>query len=101
RHTRSKRDWSSDVCSSDLAMSWWLMRVKEPGPTTYPLKCSGTFWKLFRSVKPHLAMARLRPPLKFSTPHGRVDGPLRICSREGKIGRASCRERQERVDGRA
>src|SRR5437868_8758502 len=22
RHTRSKRDWSSDVCSSDL--SWWM-----------------------------------------------------------------------------
>src|SRR5207249_7997989 len=22
RHTRSKRDWSSDVCSSDLAESW-------------------------------------------------------------------------------
>src|SRR5699024_11685864 len=22
RHTRSKRDWSSDVCSSDLLMTW-------------------------------------------------------------------------------
>src|SRR5437868_7652497 len=27
RHTRSKRDWSSDVCSSDLALSTWLYRI--------------------------------------------------------------------------
>src|SRR5699024_12203937 len=25
RHTRSKRDWSSDVCSSDLCPSWGWM----------------------------------------------------------------------------
>src|SRR5699024_11773400 len=24
RHTRSKRDWSSDVCSSDLGVSLWM-----------------------------------------------------------------------------
>src|SRR6266513_4256095 len=23
RHTRSKRDWSSDVCSSDLGLTWF------------------------------------------------------------------------------
>src|SRR5207247_5861303 len=23
RHTRSTRDWSSDVCSSDLLTGWW------------------------------------------------------------------------------
>src|SRR5690349_24889597 len=23
RHTRSLRDWSSDVCSSDLGRTWW------------------------------------------------------------------------------
>src|SRR5699024_11364006 len=27
RHTRSKRDWSSDVCSSDLFLSPWLTGV--------------------------------------------------------------------------
>src|SRR5207249_8947114 len=26
RHTRSKRDWSSDVCSSDLARRPWRFR---------------------------------------------------------------------------
>src|SRR5699024_3464337 len=25
RHTRSKRDWSSDVCSSDLQRDWYVM----------------------------------------------------------------------------
>src|SRR5437868_5992798 len=28
RHTISKRDWSSDVCSSDLAFSFTLLRKK-------------------------------------------------------------------------
>src|SRR5207249_9161529 len=27
RHTRSKRDWSSDVCSSDLWSHRWTQRV--------------------------------------------------------------------------
>src|SRR5699024_12087381 len=27
RHTRSKRDWSSDVCSSDLTRTWYGARI--------------------------------------------------------------------------
>src|SRR5699024_3962416 len=39
RHTRSKRDWSSDVCSSDLTtrsynFTWQLMQVGFPYPST-------------------------------------------------------------------
>src|SRR5204862_5509508 len=31
RHTRSLRDWSSDVCSSDL-VAWWMMeRLHDEG----------------------------------------------------------------------
>src|SRR5207249_9352634 len=30
RHTRSKRDWSSDVCSSDLAMSFMDGELRRP-----------------------------------------------------------------------
>src|SRR5699024_12177934 len=36
RHTRSKRDWSSDVCSSDLADLAgidWAARLREQSPT--------------------------------------------------------------------
>src|SRR5699024_11754835 len=31
RHTRSKRDWSSDVCSSDLAAKYYKRAVLELG----------------------------------------------------------------------
>src|SRR5699024_11675823 len=30
RHTRSKRDWSSDVCSSDLGIIHQLISVDDP-----------------------------------------------------------------------
>src|SRR5699024_11589439 len=32
RHTRSKRDWSSDVCSSDLASAWKSPARRSPRP---------------------------------------------------------------------
>src|SRR5438067_13738446 len=35
RHTRSKRDWSSDVCSSDL-LAWILARRCSRGSTPAP-----------------------------------------------------------------
>src|SRR5699024_11810724 len=38
RHTRSKRDWSSDVCSSDLALPSAVWRVR---PRVYLLLLSG------------------------------------------------------------
>src|SRR5699024_11773239 len=31
RHTRSKRDWSSDVCSSDLARAAFTGELERPG----------------------------------------------------------------------
>src|SRR5207249_5657753 len=67
-HTRSKRDWSSDVCSSDLltsfrpalvvglmpASDWksctpppWLFRVAVPSSTSLPLSFSMTVPALF------------------------------------------------------
>src|SRR5699024_2293606 len=43
RHTRSKRDWSSDVCSSDLAVPWPPRSARPSGP-----RCArsrrGTTW---------------------------------------------------------
>src|SRR5204862_3181336 len=33
RHTRSLRDWSSDVCSSDLDMWQMVRRLRESGVT--------------------------------------------------------------------
>src|SRR5207249_6453947 len=34
RHTISKRDWSSDVCSSDLCFSWGARSLPQAGPRT-------------------------------------------------------------------
>src|SRR5207249_7052569 len=32
RHTRSKRDWSSDVCSSDLMTIWFVLASSAEAP---------------------------------------------------------------------
>src|SRR5699024_11751635 len=37
RHTRSKRDWSSDVCSSDLAL-----KAQAVAARNYALRCMST-----------------------------------------------------------
>src|SRR5699024_7272376 len=37
RHTRSKRDWSSDVCSSDLPLNRHLMTTLEPGNHSFTI----------------------------------------------------------------
>src|SRR5207249_9274923 len=44
RHTRSKRDWSSDVCSSDLVMIAWMndWRYGQNIPTS-PWRSADTF----------------------------------------------------------
>src|SRR5699024_11647682 len=71
RHTRSKRDWSSDVCSSDLVLK---------------------LDHLVRSGKDHLMLAHDRPAA-----HG-TDADLLLLSLLAhlapEIGRASCRERE-------
>src|SRR5207249_5061740 len=36
RHTRSKRDWSSDVCSSDLCCASCIAQLNRPSQTTLP-----------------------------------------------------------------
>src|SRR5699024_11464736 len=65
RHTRSKRDWSSDVCSSDLPLYSTIM---------------ATVCGIIRMVLMGI------PPLALT---GAVFGALLA----GEIGRASCRER--------
>src|SRR5699024_11553196 len=39
RHTRSKRDWSSDVCSSDLFLYAGLMIDRDGAPRTVEFNC--------------------------------------------------------------
>src|SRR5438067_2330920 len=76
RHTRSKRDWSSDVCSSDLAPAWFIDVVAG-------LRASA---KAFRHDK-DLVLASPKAGQVLIVPltyHQFFDQ---------KIGRASCRER--------
>src|SRR5699024_12060574 len=71
RHTRSKRDWSSDVCSSDLAAG------------------NTTLWVLVLTTAGYVGVVALSR--QFSPFLAR-----RSCfALAGEIGRASCRERGE------
>src|SRR5207249_6155269 len=89
RHTRSKRDWSSDVCSSDLVVSLWLRTITPTGRPNQGLG-TGNWW-----IEPGLLyLEQLSPRWQL---FGEARGQLHL-TRESdftghKIGRASCRER--------
>src|SRR5690242_21663343 len=75
RHTRLTCDWSSDVCSSDLAALDLLARPEGPVLEEFP-----------ESITDNLEpVACVLPP--------RFDPSLPPAVDEAKIGRASCRER--------
>src|SRR5207249_7390524 len=90
RHTRSKRDWSSDVCSSDLSaqfdgFNFDSLRIvvydpaAQPGPSAVG---DGT---------PPLALGLASPSPNPMRTFARFSFTLPRAGRE--IGRASCRER--------
>src|SRR5699024_11787586 len=85
RHTRSKRDWSSDVCSSDLLVSFDvnyrnLMWDDDEAAAT----------RAVRSILPYVDL------LKISEEEaGMVGGEGNLPAMMVQIGRASCRERGE------
>src|SRR5690606_41160458 len=74
RHTRFSRDWSSDVCSSDLR--------RTPSPATAPP------WVPGREVRANREACRISLHASGSD----LIPPARIFR---QIGRASCREREE------
>src|SRR5207247_8418004 len=94
RHTRSTRDWSSDVCSSDLrhlVRDCWRLLETAAQP--------GTSERLRRQCEYFVAPAdlsyagRLRKLIGTLAPSGSPAGAH-------EIGRASCRERAEDREGR-
>src|SRR5690606_40441922 len=90
RHTRFSRDWSSDVCSSDLNLTR-CAEVTVATPTTvgvlYPGHAAEDDYPLLAErLGPGVAL-----PLVHTTEHDvahTVDDLLAV-----EIGRASCRER--------
>src|SRR5207249_7772337 len=88
RHTRSKRDWSSDVCSSDL-MAQSGLKVA-PG-----IWVCGLLEVLDRrdDELTKEAVATAGAVAKFEAWGANLDRRLAYLARDPQIGRASCRER--------
>src|SRR5207253_6577049 len=92
RHTRWPRDWSSDVCSSDLRAPTSRHRGARRGPPA-------------GRSRQELATGGALVPRRAAVPERRSDGVRQVWEvvevvevRGGwgrKIGRASCRERGE------
>src|SRR5207302_2322943 len=90
RHTRFSRDWSSDVCSSDLV---------DKGLDAFPLDSLGE-----RLVVSSTLVARILVQPGMGADRQQREDPLRPPRRDvegepSEIGRASCRERGESAWG--
>src|SRR5207253_3376343 len=98
RHTRWPRDWSSDVCSSDLTGGpAGGVHVTDPtnASRTLLMDLGTQAWddELLRIFGlPRQMFAEIRSSSERYAPTA-PDGPF------GEIGRASCRERGERGGG--
>src|SRR5206468_9910665 len=90
RHTRSDRDWSSDVCSYDLAKQFRCPYHGWTYGNDGALELHHAFERAIVAVRPAVVRAAelLRAALRF--------GYDRSCMMPtNEIGRASCRERGE------
>src|SRR5207302_7870979 len=86
RHTRFSRDWSSDVCSSDL-------KARGTYTPSADTRAKLSIRRGVQAVKPRypiLIPSKGRPTKQLTS---------RTLTRIGEIGRASCRERGESWGG--
>src|SRR5206468_5407959 len=90
RHTRSDRDWSSDVCSSDL----W----RQPGSRSSRRLCGAWERRLCSPPVPAETTAG-GPPHGGETRKAAFASAPSASSAGRKIGRASCRERVKIEEG--
>src|SRR5690606_41195665 len=95
RHTRFSRDWSSDVCSSDLI---YITEILAAGrkPRWKEAVSQEDFARLMKGERPSFVESTadwfqrlIDPPLDGGAPLTRYGCKM------AKIGRASCRDRQE------
>src|SRR5690606_40091466 len=98
RHTRFSRDWSSDVCSSDLLWAFKPMRMGLIGILLVPLVYCVIYLSAFYDPYENL---QYLPVALVNEDRGAVQDGEKIHVGD-EIGRASCRERAEsEVDGRS
>src|SRR5699024_11344615 len=90
RHTRSKRDWSSDVCASDLVHAHLAGPHRHPCPS-WIIEVAAVHSPTTSSYHHLLVLLRSERP--------RVAG-RRVWRLTGQIGRASRRERAGYGDAR-
>src|SRR5690606_40116635 len=83
RHTRFSRDWSSDVCSSDLNRPPASPSVVDRSSLPPPVVPPGVLHGSAAALREFMPSGRLR----F------LQRSRRLLHRAGEIGRASCRER--------
>src|SRR5690606_40937931 len=83
RHTRFSRDWSSDVCSSDLQARGCDRERRR-------------YRQRLAEHHPHLVSSVTLIGRRICAPGGAIFAPLPIvATKKTEIGRASCRERVE------
>src|SRR5699024_11888924 len=93
RHTRSKRDWSSDVCSSDLGSQWLDTSVLQRGRCRLELLPGGGHLDVVLGEDFLVVPEALDVVLERQRDHVAIDRAHR------EIGRASCRERNREGEG--
>src|SRR5690606_39439858 len=89
RHTRFSRDWSSDVCSSDLVVRGRSFDQHHPPAGAGGRICLRRGW--FLPVFVFFERVALEIPRRKWLHTGQR--PRRLPHSAGEIGRASCRER--------
>src|SRR5699024_11836423 len=92
RHTRSKRDWSSDVCSSDLVE---VPPGDEGDVGIYSIGESDIVRTTVAGYEVGVSNAESMTDEGTGTTYEEGDMRIRASTIADKIGRASCRERVE------
>src|SRR5215207_10378263 len=86
RHTRSTRDWSSDVCSSDLAAPELRLQLEDADPGV--LLCSDDYADLGATLHPRAAaLEALQQPVARSVPEPSDDDGLLLVYTSGTTGK--------------
>src|SRR5207253_4550175 len=96
RHTRWPRDWSSDVCSSDLSMADWTLR-----PRLLSIPGLSQITVIGGETKQYQVLLDPQKMLYHNVTFEEVRTALENANvnSTGEIGRASCRERVESAGG--